>query len=379
MSGPNAVHDLIIIGCGGVGSAALFYAAQKGLDVIGIDRFDPAHAMGSSHGQTRIIRQGYFEHPSYVPLLLESYQAWAEIEKLSGQTLYHQTGLLEIGPPNGVLIQGVLESKRLHNLAIEEISTQECRQRFPQFHIDDSMVAVFEKESGYLLVEKCVSTLVQLARNLGASYLVDPVTHWEKSGNSFVVNTESNQFRCKHLIVSGGAWANDLLETHLGVELKILQKHLHWFDSESKSYDAPNSPTFFYESEFGYLYGFPRIDSLGMKIANHSGGAIVTDPLQVDRSIDADERAVVEQFAQKYLVDAGNIAHKKHAVCMYTMSPDEHFIIDRIGDLDGVAFAAGLSGHGFKFCPVLGRELVEMALGNEASTNFEFLSKSRFA
>jgi sarcosine oxidase len=370
-------YDVIVLGTGGVGSAALFHLASRGVRVLGLDRFPPGHDRGSSHGQTRIIRQAYFEHSDYVPLLRRAYELWADLEQRRGQSLFYDVGLLEIGPPDGVVIKGVLESARLHNLEVDRLSPADVASRFPGFHIPDGCEAVFERRAGYLLVEQCVLAHLDEAQKLGAELRTgETVLGWTADTGGVTVTTNTQSYSAARLIVTAGAWASQLL-SELGVSLHVLAKHLHWYANEDASYRQDSGcPTFFYEMPDGYFYGFPQFDDQGVKIAEHSGGAIVADPLSADRSVDPQDRRRVEQFLSSHLPGVSNRA-THHAVCFYTMSPDEHFIVDRHPRHNQVAFAAGLSGHGFKFSTVLGEVLADLVLNGQTPLPIGFLRYDR--
>lgn len=374
-----ATYDAIVIGTGGVGSAALFHLAQRGLRVLGLDRFPPGHDRGSSHGETRIIRLAYFEHPHYVPLLRRAYELWRDLEARSNRQLYWEVGLLEIGPPNGAVIPGVLESAHQHGLAVERLTHSEVTARFPGFELRDGLEAVFERQAGYLLVEECVVTYLEEAQRLGAELRTDePVIGWAAQGRGVTVETAAGRYSAPRLVVSAGPWAGQLLTT-LGVPLRVLQKHLHWFENRDPRYlQSQGCPAFFYEAHGGFFYGFPARDAQGLKVADHSGGADVIDPLTVDRSVDPAERQRVASFLANYLPGVSQ-RPTRHAVCMYTMSLDGHFVIDTHPDHNHVAFAAGLSGHGFKFTSVLGEILADLVIEGRTKLPIDFLRRSRFA
>lgn len=371
--------DLIVIGCGGVGSAAAYYAAERGLRVLALERFEPVHARGSSHGDTRVIRQAYFEHSDYVPLLKRAYELWAQFEERVDHKLFYRTGLLEVGPESGVLIGGVRQSAAEHQLPLEEISRSEFRERFPGFTLPDDSVAVYESNAGFLLVEECIRHFIHEAKRLGGDLRFNQqVRGWSVRGDEVCVSTDSQKFYAPRLAVAAGAWANDLL-ADLGLPLRVLRKHLHWYPVKSlDDYQVDlNSPTFFYETVAGYYYGFPVRDARGLKVAQHSGGETVHNPLNVDRSVDLAEREQVDRFLRLHLPEIA-LPASDHAVCMYTMTPDEHFIIDRHPQHSQIAFAAGLSGHGFKFASVLGELLVQLAIDGAVNLPMEFLSVRRF-
>ncbi len=368
----------IVVGVGGVGSAALYELSRRGITVLGIDRFSPGHDRGSSHGQTRIIRETYFEHPHYVPLARHAFDLWRELEQRSGQQLLRQTGLLQVGPPKGRVLQGVRASANQHGLEIEELNHQQVETRFPGFRVPDDLVGLFEPRAGYLLVERCVMTHVSEARKLGAELHTDETIqeiHAEKSGVEVI--TDRGRYTADRAIVTAGAWAGELF-AELGLPLTVRRKASFWFAPRDTSYqvEAP-CPAFLFETPDGVFYGLPQIDETGVKVAEHSGGRTVVDPLNVDREIDAEDLARVEQFV-KSCTPQLETPHRKHAVCMYTMTPDEHFIIDRHPHSPQIALAAGLSGHGFKFVGILAKALADLLLDGKTNVPVEFLSLSRF-
>lgn len=374
-----STYDAIVLGTGGVGSAAVFHLARRGLRVLGLDRFEGGHDRGSSHGQTRIIRQAYFEHPDYVPLLRRAYQLWPELEERRGEKLYDEVGLLEIGPRDGVVLPGVMKSAREHNLDVVELSGAEVIRRFPGFVVPDGHDAVFERRAGYLLVEQCVLAHLNEAKKLGADLQTgEAVTGWKTNGAGVTVETESSQFSAGCLVITAGAWASQML-TDLGIPLRVVIKHLHWYANDRKEYRQDGGcPTFFCETDDGsYFYGFPQFDERGVKIAEHSGGSRVDDPLTADREIDLNDRRRVEEFLAYYLPNVSKTP-TGHATCLYTLSPDEHFIVDRHPQHEQVAFAAGLSGHGFKFTGVLGDVLSDLVMDGKTDQPIDFLRCNRF-
>ncbi len=373
------LFDLIIIGCGGVGSAAAYYAAERGLRVLALERFEAVHARGSSHGDTRVIRQAYFEHPDYVPLLKRAYSLWEQLEQRISRQLFYHTGLVEVGPESGVLIQGVRQSAAMHQLPLAEIDRGEFKERFPGFVLPEDCVAVFESNAGFLLVEECIRHYIGEAQRLGADMRFNqPVRGWSVQRNEICITTDSEKFYAPRLVVAAGAWANEVL-ADLGLPLHVLRKHLHWYPVKTPTaYGLQNhAPTFFYETSAGYFYGFPVRNERGLKVAQHSGGTTVQDPLTVDRSVDVAELEQVDRFLRAHLPDVA-IPATDHSVCMYTMTPDEHFIVDQHFDHPQIAIAAGLSGHGFKFASVLGESLVQLAIDGKTSVPMEFLSLRRF-
>ena len=370
-------YDAIVLGTGGVGSAALYHLARRGYRVLGLDRFPGGHDRGSSHGQTRIIRQAYFEHPDYVPLVKRAYELWAELEERSGEQLFDQAGIIEIGPEDGVLVSGVLGSAAQHGLEVEKLDAAQVAKRWPGFHVPDDSIALFEPKAGILQVERCVLNHLDQAVRAGAELRTDvSVTGWASDAGSIKVTTANEVFRSDRLVITAGAWSEALLGD-LGIRLPVRRKHLHWYHCDDPRYRRDQGCCgFFYETPDGLFYGFPQVDDLGVKVSQHSGGTIIDDPLTDDRSIEPADRKRVESFLRRHLPGVSD-RPTDHAVCYYTMSADEHFIVDRLPDHDGVAFAAGLSGLGFKFTSVLGQILAELVTDGTTALPIDFLAWSR--
>ena len=373
----QTTYPAIVLGTGGVGSAVLFHLAQRGVRALGIDRFTPGHDRGSSHGSTRIIRQAYFEHADYVPLALRAYELWADLEQRSGEPLLHQVGLLQVGPPQGVVIQGVLRSAQQHHLPLERLSAAEIVARWPGFAVPPDYVGLFEQRAGYLRVEACVRAHAQQAVSLGAQLLIgEAVLGWHAMGPRFVIQTDRQRLVCERLVITAGAWANDLLAS-LKLRLEVRRKAQLWYATRDDTYRAETGcPAYLFDTPQGTFYGFPQIDGRGVKVAQHSGGDVVADPLGVDRQLQAADRAPVEAFLARHLPRVSPLL-ADHSICMYTMSADEHFIVDLHPEHPRAALAAGLSGHGFKFSSVLGEALADLALDGKTRWPLQFLSCRR--
>ena len=373
-------YDAIVLGTGGIGSAATYQLAQRGARVLGLDRYPAAHDQGSSHGQTRIIRLAYFEHPDYVPLLRRAFTLWHDLEQRSDTTLYDPVGLLQAGPSDGEVVSGVLQSSELHQLDVERLSAREIERCFSGFQVPEHFVGVFERQAGYLHVEAAVAQHLRLAQRLGATLQFgEQIVEWRREGQQIRVTTDRNHYLTERLIVTAGPWAASLLRS-LPVPLTILRKHLHWYEPTDQRYEARNGGcTFLFELPDGIYYGFPQLtgDRDGVKIAEHSGGVAIADPQLDSRLIDAEDRRRVESFIKRCLPGV-TPRHQRHAVCYYTMSPDGHFLVDRDPQDEAVFFVAGLSGHGFKFASVLGEVLAQMAIDGQTDQPIDFLSLRRF-
>ena len=372
-------YDLIVLGCGAVGSAAAYEAARRGLRVLGLDRFDPPHDQGSSHGRTRMIRQAYFEHPDYVPLVLRAYERWAELERAAGRTLYRETGLLEIGPADGEVVPGVKGAAAAHRLAVDELSPDEIERRFPGFRVPAGMVGVFERRAGFLHVARCIAAQLEQAAARGAELRTnEAVRAWRVDGATVVVETDAGRYEAGALAIAAGPWSSGVLRD-LNVRLAVRRKPQYWFAPRTNDYRADDgTPAFLYETGDGVFYGFPVVGPEGLKCAEHSGGAPLDDPAQSSRAVDRADLARVERFLAAHLPGMSTTL-VDHAPCLYTMSPDANFLVDRHPAAPHTAFVAGLSGHGFKIAPVLGEALVDLALEGRSSLPIGFLSAARFA
>ena len=364
-------YECIVLGTGGAGSAALYHLARRGVKVLGLDRFPPGHDRGSSHGETRMLRLAYFEHPDYVPLLRRAYDLWKALETERGAPLYRETGVVQIGPPDGVVVPGVLQAAREHGLEIEEID------RVPGLAWPETMRAVFEKRAGLLRVEECVTAHTGLAQTHGAELRLAAVSGWRADGGGVVVETDGGNLRADRLVVAPGPWATATLGD-LGVKFRVLRKALFWYRTEAPEHEAgAGCPAFYFELGDRHFYGFPKVDSSGLKLAEHTGGTPVDNPEAADLGMNALEQADIEKFLTAHVPGASR-ARTRHEICFYTMTPDEHFLVDRHPEHPQVVFAAGLSGHGFKFASVLGEILGDLACDGATKHPVGFLSLDRF-
>jgi sarcosine oxidase len=370
------MFDAIVIGTGGVGSAAMFHLARRGARVLGIDRFPPGHDRGSSHGRTRIIRQAYFEHPDYVPLLFRAYELWAELGERRGRPLLHEIGLLQVGPANGPVLSGVRASARRHRLDVEELNAQQIVERFPGFRANDEWSGLFERRAGYLDVEACVVAHAEEAVKLGAELRTGvEVQGWTPEPGAIEVITSAGRFQAERLIVTAGPWAPQLLQ-NLGIQLEVRRKPQYWYPADEVYRADRGCPAYLFDLPDGIFYGVPAIDAYGLKVAEHTGGPVVADPLSVNRDLDPDDQGRVERFLAAHLPGVRRtLAH--HSVCMYTVTSDEHFIVDRHPADPRITFAAGLSGHGFKFTGVLGEALADLTLDGRTELPIGFLALNR--
>lgn len=385
--------DVIVIGLGGVGSATVAALAADGYRVTGIDQFSPPHQLGSSHGQTRVIRKAYFEHPDYVPMLVRAYDRWKQLEADSGKQLYFPVGLLQIGPVDGEVLAGVRRSSIEHSLDVQYMTMQEAQSHYPGIQGDPSWSAIVEHDAGYLLVEQCIEAHLQQAQRHGANLLLnESVRDWSIDGSGVRVVTNSQVLHADRLVIAAGPWADKCLKRYQ-LPLRVLRKHVYWYQVEGGHYQSSNFPSFFFDTPQGFFYGIPQVANAqvasaqgaslqrnwsGLKIGRHTGGQLADPEQSREHPEDAEDQRLVEQFLTDCMpaVTRNRIAWQG---CYYTMTPDQHFIVDRLPDCPQVSVVAGLSGHGFKFTCVLGEIAANLATERPSPVSIDFLSLSRFA
>ena len=373
-----ASYDAIVLGVGGMGSAALWHLARRGCRVLGIEQFGLAHDRGSSHGGSRLIRRAYFEHPDYVPLVSRAYILWRELEEACAKKLFHHTGLFLAGHQPGVLIDGVLQAANAHDLAIETVSATDAARRFPGLRAAPEMTVLYEADAGFLEAENCVRAHVDQAVACGAEVRFGVfVRGWSADTNRVRVETDSGTFTAAQLVVSAGAWSGKLL-SELGIGLTIRRKVVVWYATSDKTYSLDSGcPVFCFDTPSGFFYGFPSFDGRTVKVGEHSGGDPVESPELLDRHVRDSDLRPLERFLAAHL-PAAKSQIVDQSVCMYTMTPDEHFIIDRHPAHENVVVACGFSGHGFKFASVVGSILADFVTRGGTSEPIDFLSLTRF-
>ncbi len=374
----TAPFDVIVLGVGGMGSAACHQLARRGARVLGLEQFTLRHDRGSSHGETRIIRQAYFEHPDYVPLLLRTYDLWHQLEQAAGGTLFQQVGLVLSGVRTGETIAGAKMSADLHQLAIEELTATDANRRWPSLTFPAEHMVVFEPLAGLLRVEDCVQAHIDQAIQCGAVIQPDErVRDWTSNGSSVVVRTDRAEYSAGSLVITAGAWASQCL-SEIGLPLNVVRKFVGWFPIRDGRFGVDQGmPTYFFELPHGTFYGFPSMDGRTVKLAEHSGGQPVDDPAHVDRAMHDEDITRLADFIRLHLPGL-DTTPARHSVCLYTLTPDQHFIVDTHPQWNNVAIAAGFSGHGFKFAPVIGEALADLALNRSTTLPISFLSLQRF-
>jgi sarcosine oxidase len=374
-------YDAIVIGLGGMGSATAFHLARRGRRVLGLEQYGLLHARGSSHGLTRIIRLAYHEHPSYVPLLRRAYELWHELEQLSGERLLITTGSIEGGPEDGPLFQGALEAARIHDLPHEVLDVAELRRRFPAYgDFEPSTHVVLQPDGGFLLAERTLLAHINQAVRHGAElHFHEPVLDWEPTADGGVrVDSARATYEADRLVICAGPWAGRLVPRIASLAVPERQV-LAWLQPTRPELFAPDRfPVFVLDVEEGNYYGFPEHDVPGFKFGRYHHLREPMDPDDPDRATHPEDEAILRAFAARYFPGGAGPTILLKA-CIFTNSPDEHFVIDRLPDASQVSIAAGFSGHGYKFCSLVGEVMADLALDGATSHAIGLFSLSRFA
>ena len=358
------MYDVIVAGLGVMGSAVAHELARRGVRVAGFDRYVPPHQLGSSHGETRIIREAYFEHPAYVPMVQRAYELWRSLESDARTILLRETGGLMIGRPDSDLVSGARLSATTHGLPHELLGPAEVHARFPALRPEGDMMAVWEPRAGMLFPEACVAALLAQARRQRAELHYDePIVQWNAVGDHVRVRTARGDHRAQHLIVTAGAWVASLLPD-LELPFRIERQVLHWFDCANArgSFVPGRCPIHLWQFDGRrFFYGFPDVGT-GVKAAFHHDGE-ATSPDAVRREVSANEVEAVRAAVRRFMPDIDGLP-RKSVVCLYTNTPDEHFWIDRHPEHSQVFIASPCSGHGFKFAPVIGEIVSDLVQGS---------------
>jgi sarcosine oxidase len=361
MTASASRFDVIVIGVGGMGSATLYHLARRGRKVLGLERYNIPHEMGSSHGITRIIRLAYYEHPSYLPLLRRAYELWRELQQQAGEQLLFITGSIDAGPAGSPVFEGSRLSCESFGLPHEILTGAQLNQRFPGYRMPRDTMALFQPEGGFLTPERCIVAHVTLALAHGADIRArEPVLGWEPTSNGVRVRTDRGVYEADKLVIAAGAWVARLAPLLADVAVPERQV-LGWFQPLSPELFTPERfPVFNLLVEEGRYYGLPIYGVPGFKLGRYHHLDEAVDPDRVDRECYPRDEQVLRTFTERYFPEAAGPAMALRA-CMFTNTPDEHFILDRHPDYPQVCIASPCSGHGFKFCSVVGEIMADLA------------------
>ena len=369
--------DVAVVGLGAAGSAALLALARRGVRAIGFDRFSPPHPLGSTHGRSRIIREAYYESPVYVPLVQAAYEAWHRIEHDAGRRLLQITGGVMLGSPENALIQGTLRSALEHRLPHELVDTSALRRRLPAFLIPDATAGVWEPRAGILDPEACVTSCLELAERAGAELRLNArVTGWARLGDGIRLDTMAGPLECGRLILAAGPWMAELcgdLQLPFTVERQVMA----WFAPTPRApFLTASLPVFIWEWERERsFYGIPD-QGEGFKVARHHDGDATT-PDTVERMVTPADVAALRALLRRF-IPAADFPPTDAVTCLYTNTPDRHFLIGPHPYEPRVLLASPCSGHGFKFASAVGEVLADLAIEGESRFDLSPFDPGRF-
>ena len=372
--------DVAVAGLGGMGSAVAAHCAARGASVIGIDQFRPGHDFGASHGKSRMIRQAYFEDPAYVPLVLRAYELWRKLERETGEELLRLTGVLSIGPADSDIISGTLRAADRHDLLVKAWSKEKVQTRYPTLQLQPDEIALFEADGGVLDPERSVRAHLKAAESAGAELRFETgMKSWETTDKGAEIRLKDGSgIRARKLVLCLGPWFQETLAS-LGIPLRVQRNVQAWFAPATSAYASGRFPAFLLNRAGlrAPLYGFPDFGD-GVKAAFHGLGEF-TAASEMDREIDMarDVEPIARAIEQWMRGSTQTFLEAKP--CLYSLTPDGHFVIDRHPAHRNVILCGGFSGHGFKFAPVVGEIGAELALDEGSRHEIEFLSLGRFA
>jgi sarcosine oxidase len=371
--------DVIVAGIGGMGSAICASLARQGKRVLGLERFDIPHAMGSSHGVNRIIRLAYYEDPSYVPLLRRAYELWRELEAGFGEQLLFITGSIDASDRDGELLRDSLRSCELYDLPYELFTGEELRERFPAYQLPATHLALLQPDGGFLASERCIVAFVVAAIEAGARIQArEAIKSWETTPAGVRVETDRAVYEADQLVISAGAWDGKLIPELAGLA-KAERQVLAWLQPEQPELFRPDQfPVFNLTVDEGRYYGFPIFSVPGLKVGRYHHLSEQIDPDEAMREPDAADEQVLREFVATYF-PLGNGPTMAMKTCMFTNTPDEHFIIDVHPDAGNVFVVSPCSGHGFKFCSVVGEIVADLAIRGATNHEISLFKLDRFA
>jgi sarcosine oxidase len=375
-------YDVAVIGVGGMGSAACYHLAQAGKRVLGLDQFSIPNTRGSSHGSTRILRLGLHESVKYVPLVLRAAELWEELGQRSGQQVFHRIGSLDLSTPERPIFQRSLDSCRTCDIAHEVLTAAEVRSRFPAIHPLPEMQGVFQPGSGFVTPESAISAHVQLAISAGAEiHGHEAVQHWEKKAQTFTIQTNRGTYEAGQLLFTAGAWIGKLLATQQ-VPVAAERNILGWFAPRQNHhfFEAQRLPVWIIDSEeTHHFYGFPQHGIPGFKLGRLRETPLpAVDPDELRREPDQDDEKEMRDFIRRIFPDAdGPILSME--TCFFENTPDRSPIIDSLPGMEGAWVIGGFSGHGFKYCSVMGEIACHLIEHGATPHNIEPFRLNRFA
>jgi sarcosine oxidase len=363
-----------------MGSAACLHLARRGQRVLGLERYEIPHVLGSSHGFSRIIRLAYYENPAYVPLLRRAYELWRELEREAGERLLHITGSIDASAAGGEIFEGSRRSCELHDLPHTVLTGEELARRFPGYRLPPDHLAVLQPEGGFLASERCIAVHAKAATAAGAEIRTrEQVLSWEPSGDGVRVRTSrGREFRAGRLVISAGAWVGDLVPA-LRALARPERQVVCWFEPRVREHFAPAVfPVFNLSVDEGRYYGYPEFAITGFKVGKyHHRAEQVASADHWDRMPNPEDEALLRAFTERYFPDAAGPLWTARS-CLFTNVPDGNFVIDTLPGESRVIVASPCSGHGFKFCPVVGEIVADLAAEGSTRHDTSLFRLSRF-
>lgn len=368
--------DAIVVGLGGMGSAAAYHLARRGAEVLGLDRNPPGHANGSSHGRSRIHRDA-LAREDYLPLVKRARVLWQELEAASGRELLRPNGLLSIAARNNDNIAGSVRMADAYDIRYELLAPAEVHTRFPAFALDDDLVALYEPDAGTLRPEECVAAHLELAGKEGATLRHGEAVHaWHSDGDGVRVDTDLDTYSARHLVLATGPWAAELLGS-TGLPFTVQRiVNAHFLPDRPDAFSPDVCPNFALNVAEGSYYGCPDDSGYGVKIGWDHRREVCT-PETIRREVEPAEIDELRRVLDRYLPGAAGEL-KQTLTCMYTDTPDRNFIVDRLPGNPDVVVAGGCSGHAFKFTSVIGELAADLTLAGRTEQRIGHLSAARF-
>jgi len=374
MSHVHKFYDVIVVGVGGMGSASAFHLAKRGLRVLGLEQFNIPHALGSSHGITRIIRLGYYEDPSYTPLVNRALELWKELQTEVDERLYYETGSIDAGASGDLTFEGSLSACKFHKLPYEVLDNQQVEERFPAYKLPKNIMSVYQRDGGFLLPERCIVSHVMAAQSLGARIQArEEVLEWSTTSQGVRVVTNQGTYEAEQLVFTAGAWMGQLVK-EMGLFTRVERQVLGWFQPLVRDIFSPTKfPVFNIQVPEGRYYGLPEFSVPGFKLGryHHLDEGVI--PQNLSQICTKEDQSVLRDFVAKYF-PLGNGATMALAPCMFTNTLDEHFIIDEHPKYSQVKIVSPCSGHGFKFCSVIGEIVADLVQSGKTRHDISLFS-----
>jgi sarcosine oxidase len=380
--------DVAVLGLGAIGSAAVYQLSRRKARVLGIDRYSPPHTCGSTHGETRITREAIGEGEHLTPLARRSHTLWREIEQETGKSLLSVSGVLILSSPAKTsfthvenFLANTVAAARKYGIAHEILNASEIRSRYPQFSVRDDEAGYYEPGAGFVRPEACVAAQLELAQRKGAEvHCNERVAKLSPGANEVLIETDQNRYCAKRVVLAAGAWLPDFLAPDTARAFRVSRQTMFWFAPRDGSFRPGHFPVFIWElsGRTQAIYGFPDIDGNGVKVATEQYDFATTAD-SVEREVSADEAAAMHENLVAPFLPQLPAKCVRASSCLYTVTADFGFVIDRHPQSEHVIIASCCSGHGFKHSAAIGEALAELALTGQSPIDLAPFRLSRFS